>query len=162
MTRLTPTLDADSHSVDQEDDILGNLMPLLETPNNHAALISGMSDLLKTRGVEVSKVLDEIKVLPQKAGDSEKDNRRKKADLNMALRAALMAEGFRNVDPTHLNIVAQVVPGFGQRSGADRNANAVNRKLDREYNGVNARSLIREGITSTEDYKDLIDRKNGV
>jgi hypothetical protein len=116
------------------------------------ALISAMSDWAQTEDDSTMlKIIEDN--FPEDGNPEQKKNR---GDLMMAHRAALILEGIRNIDPGHLNIVAQVVPVFGQRSGADRNANAVGRKLDREYNGINARSIIREGITSTEDYKDLI------
>jgi hypothetical protein len=112
-----------------------DILSLLETPNNHAALISAMTELLQT--TEVREVIRAIDTLPV-------DKRKEKADLHLALRMAGAIEGMRDVDPGQLNVVAQVAP-LGVRSPAEGPLRATERRISRTYNGVAGRSVIGEG-----------------
>jgi predicted unusual protein kinase regulating ubiquinone biosynthesis (AarF/ABC1/UbiB family) len=115
--------------------VIGDILPLLETPNNHVALISAMAEILQT--TEVSKVIDAIDALTE-------GKRKEKADLHLALRMAGAIEGMRDVDPGQLNVVAQVAP-LGVRSPAAGPLRTTERRISRTYNGVAGRSVIGEG-----------------
>jgi phosphotransferase system HPr-like phosphotransfer protein len=134
------------------ESLLSNhILLLLETPNNQVALVSAMADLLQT--TEVSKVIDAIVALPE-------GKRREKADLHMALRTAAAIDGIRHVDPRQLNVVAQIAP-MGSQSSATGPLRTAERRVDRTYNGVAGRSIIREGDSrgrmTLQGYKDLIE-----
>ncbi len=109
-------------------------------PVDEDAFRRALFDYLKNRGIS----------------DDARLEKRDDPETLMAIRSATAIESMRHINPPHVNVVAQVAP-IGSRSGAENVCREAATNFRSDYNGVSARSVIREGINSVKGYRRLIE-----
>ena len=126
---------------------LSEILPLLEAPKiDRVALVHAVSG--KVKGVEeIREIISAIETLPLK----------QRAEAQMAPRTAIAVGGVGDLEPGHLNVVAQCA-GIGEGDSAISYNRKIEDILEHHYNGVLAKSIIGKDVTDVETLTKLLVR----